>query len=159
MMDILASVWGSMSLDVAVLGGAVLLFAFDAFQKTTARVISLTFAFPLALFLFTFLQDASFISAVIGQFSTPAFEAFPILALVVGLYLCVRRIVDTGPAEGPPQALLVATAGVVIILVTWLSSPALSSLLPLNGLQTLFAEAYRFWWLAGAFLLLAATRR
>jgi len=84
------------------------------------------------------------------------------LALLVVLCVLVYRFIPAFFGSGPSliQALASGIAVAILLLVLWLQIPALVALRqPIPFIQHLFGNAYYFFWLIGAYGILALVRR
>src|SRR5262249_23177383 len=83
------------------------------------------------------------------------------LAVVGGLFVLWYRILGASLSElsSPLSAALLGIACAVVVVVVWLSEPALQSLWDFcPQVQALFALQYRLWWLLGALAGIAFAR-
>lgn len=159
-MDI-AALSASMPTDWIILGTVAALLSLDALRNGSGRALTLAASFPVALLLFSSVQHAAFAAPFIEQLATPLLQAALFLALVAMLFLALRRAMPLygHSARGPIQALAAGVAGSATFVVVWLSVSALAAVWPFGSqVQAVFGEAYRFWWLIGAFGLLALVR-
>ena len=163
-MEILRSVqsfFTGLPMDRIILGVIVIVIALDSLRSGIGRAISLSIAMPMGLFLYS-LADTAVLNWAGGLFSTPFMQAAVFGAIVVGMYLLVRRMgleyVDSGMGA-PVQALLAGAAVTVVFACIWLHEPALGDIWTLSPqVQMVFSEAYRLWWLLGAYIALAFAR-
>lgn len=121
----------------------------------------LALALPAALLLSSLIPHAAFVGSISAQFSTPTLQSVLFLILAAVMYLAVHRIgLSFGTESGAPiQALLAGIAGAAIIAVVWFQVPAFDSIWHFGTqVQQIFGQAYRFWWLTGAYIALAAVR-
>ena len=78
------------------------------------------------------------------------------------MYILVGSIgISYGSESGRPlQAALGGIAAAAIIIVVWMGMPVLNDLWNFGTqVQSIFGEAYRFWWLIGSYAALAFVRR
>src|SRR3989344_5979562 len=135
--------------------------AFDALRSGLGRVTALALSLPATLFLAGSLSQARILSGVAGQFSTPLLKAVLFGIVFAAAYLLVRRMAPsyaTGSGE-VIQALLAGVAGTITLVIVWLQVPELQAVWHFGSqVQAVFGEAYRFWWIALSYLVLAFVR-
>lgn len=144
--------------DWIVIIAFAILVAFDAIRSGTGRACALVLSLPITLFLISELPHAKILSGIAEQFETPTLKAVLFGIIFVVAYILVRRI-------SPPyrnnngasiQAIIAGIATVAVVVVVWLQVPELQSIWHFGAqVQAVFGEAYRFWWVAGAFAALA----
>ena len=155
------SVLSSVPADWIILGVVVLLFTVDAIRVGVGRISSLGIGMLLALLASAALTNAAFLGSISRTFSTPVLQALLFGLILVLMFLFVRRVtIDYSEMGGQPiQAIFAGIAVTILIVVAWLQIPALSSVWNFDQqVQTVFGEAYRFWWLIGSFAALAFAR-
>ncbi|TSC85927.1 MAG: hypothetical protein G01um10148_835 [Parcubacteria group bacterium Gr01-1014_8] len=147
--------------DWIILGAVALLLTIDAIRVGVGRISSLGIGMLLALLASTSLTNAAFLGSLSRTFSTPVLQALQFGLILVLMFIFVRRLtIDYSEMGGQPiQAIFAGVAVAILLIVTWLQVPALSSVWNFNGqIQTIFGEAYRFWWIIGSFAALAFER-
>lgn len=158
-LQFVASTFSAISLDWLILAGVVVFFAFDALRAGPARVTALAMALPIALLLSESVRDAAYLGNFVGN-SSPAVQTGVFIAVAVGLFVALYRIVDFGAdSMHPAQAALAGTACAVVLTVVVLQLP--DTTLPwtfTEKFRIVFGEAYRLYWLVGAYFALAISR-
>ena len=146
---------------VAIIGFA-LIVAVDIVTYGARKECALALALPLAAFLSGLISQSAFLDGVVTQYAaTPYASTGIFLGLTILSVLLVYRI---GLSEGieSGQPLLAALGGVAltaIVLTIWTHEPMLQALWHFGPhVQTIFADQYRFFWLAGGYLVLAFVR-
>lgn len=135
------------------------LFTFDALRGGSSRVAAISLALPLGALIFALLPHTAFVSTIVTS-GSPYILAGIYVALVVALFLLLYRLTDTvNDSHGPLQALMSGVAAMIILVVVWQMVPALNALWNVSPyLQGIFGEAYRAFWLLGAYAALAFAR-
>ncbi len=148
--------------DWIVIGVFIVIVALDFLRGGAKRACSLALALPAAVFVFAALQSAVLIGDISRQFSTPALQSLLFAIVVIIMYILVNKIsVSYGGESGKPvQAALAGIAVAAITIIVWTQTPALSNLWNFGTqVQSVFGEAYRFWWLIGSYATLAFVRK
>lgn len=154
----LFNVW---PVDWIIILAVVVFIAFDAFRSGGTRAASLALSLPVTVLTLNALSTAAFLNGLITQFSTPLLQALLFAVLFVPLYIFTYRIIGSWGVSGgaPIEALITGLAATVILLVVWLSIPALDGLWHFGPqIQYIFSESYRFWWLLASYAALAFAR-
>lgn len=158
-LQFVTSTFSAISLDWLILGGVVLFFAFDALRAGPARVTALAIALPIALLLSESVRNAAYLGNFVSN-SSPAVQTGVFIALTVGLFVALYRIVDFGAdSMHPVQAMLAGSACAVVLTVMLVQLP--DTTLPWTFgevFRAVFGEAYRLYWLVGAYFALAISR-
>src|SRR3989338_2929609 len=144
--------------DWIVIVSFAILIAFDSVRPGTARASALALSLPVTLFLISALPHAKVLSGIAGQFATPALKAVLFGIVFVVAYILVRRmsVPNRNNSGASIQALIAGVATVAVVVVVWLQVPELQSVWHFGAqVQSVFGEAYRFWWVTGAFVALA----
>jgi len=153
---------GHMSFDWIIIIALIVLVAGESLRSGTNKAIALSLALPLGYVMYGFLQNAAFLqNSLAGEAANPTAQAVIFLGLLIVAFLLVYRCVSFYGASsgGMFGSAVVGISTVIILLVFWLQVPALSTLWKFGPqIQSVFAEAYRFWWLIGAYFVLAAFR-
>lgn len=134
--------------------------ALDAMRTGPARATALVLSLPAALLVMSQLSNALFLGPLFAQFSSPPAQAAIFAAIAVLLYIATHRLIFTfSNSLGPLQALVVGFAATAVLLIVWLQVPGLDALWHFGDqVQAVFGAAYRFWWLVGSYVVLAAVR-
>ncbi len=146
--------------DWILLGAFAVFVALDALRSGSARAATLALAAPLSLVLVDALPQTFLAGSLSQQFAAPAAQVV-LFALIFGvLFLLIHRIVYSFSENGGVlQALIAGVAATAAVAVVWLQIPALQSLWQFGPqAQLVFGEAYRLWWLIGAYTALAFVR-
>src|SRR3990167_4715631 len=148
--------------DWIVIGAFVIIAAFDCLRSGANRVSTLALALPAAALVFSALAGAVIIGDIAGQFASPMLQGVLFAIVFVVMYILVGSIgISYGSESGRPlQAALGGIAAAAIIIVVWMGMPVLNDLWNFGTqVQSIFGEAYRFWWLIGSYAALAFVRR
>jgi hypothetical protein len=147
-------------MDWIVLAAFAILVAFDALRGGLSRPTALAIALPLTLVLIGYMPDAT----LMGGFAQNLSALLRLLldaAILIIMFILMYRITDTFGSDSYHilQTLMSGFAVAIVAVVVWLQLPALDSVWHFGPqVQTVFGSAYRFWWLVGAYIALAATR-
>ena len=147
--------------DWIIIGAFAIIVALDTIRSGSNRAVSLTLALPVALFVQESLSHAVLLGAALQQLTVAHADAIVFAVILVAVYLLTHRIIGfySDSSGAPLSAVIVGVACAIIATLVWLQTPALFSLWNFGpNVQTIFGEAYRFWWLAGAYLALAFAR-
>lgn len=149
-----------LSIDWIIIGVLAIAIALDAIRSGSARAASLALAAPLTLLLFNALSQAMILGAIVVQFSGTSAQMLLFAAIFIAMFLFVNRIVDSFSENvGIARAAIAGVAATAVLLEVWLQVPGLQSLWHFGPqIQTMFGEAYRFWWLLIAYAALAFVR-
>lgn len=148
--------------DWFIVAGFAFIIAIDALRSGIGRAAAITLALPIAIALYGFLPMTAVLSGM-SIFSSSNMAARVTLGIIFGAtYIMIRRMgidfFDSGIGE-PIQAIIASASATAIVLVFWLSTPALNDLWTVGPqLQALFSEPYRLFWLAGAYAALVFAR-
>lgn len=158
--ELVANSLSSIPIDWIVIVSFAILIAFDAIRSGAGRACALALSLPTTLFLISELPQAKVLSGITGQFATPALKAILFGIVFAASYILVRRMSSPYRNNNGAsiQAIIAGVATVAIVIVVWLQVPELQSIWHFGSqVQSVFGEAYRFWWVAGAFAALAFT--
>lgn len=146
------------SLDIIIIAGVFGFIALDAMRSGTDRAAAVVIALLSASLLTNLLWSAAFVGAsVAGLAATVHAGIFGAVAVIA--FLLAGRIVRSVGGGGFIQAALAAFSATAIALVIWHMTPALFALWDFNAaINAIFAEGYRFWWIAVSLALLAFAR-
>jgi hypothetical protein len=148
-------------IDWIILGVLVVLITLDAIRSGSNRAVSIALALPAAFFLFNELSQSLLLGGMVNKLSSPIAQGIVFLGLVVVFYFIIHRILGFyGISSGAPlQALIAGIATTILIAVVWVQALWLQPLWHFGPqVQAIFAEGYRFWWVMGAYVALAAVR-
>jgi hypothetical protein len=150
----------TLSADWIIFGSVSLFLTFDSLRAGPARVAALSIALPIALFLSGSISSTAFIGGFIAQ-ASPAVQTGVFIALCIGLFIALYRMLDTGvDSLHPLQALIAGIAGAAVCLIVLLQLPG--DTVPWSfgeAFSRVFGDAYRLFWLVGAYFALAMVRR
>ena len=152
----------SVPIDWIVIGAIALVGALASLRGGARHVSILALALPIALLLFSALQQAYVLAPILLRSSTPVVQAVALVLLSAAMYWAVSKIgVDYAGESGKPlKAALAGVALAIIVIVLWIATPALSGLWHFSSQTSqLFGDSYRFWWLIAAYATLAYIRR
>lgn len=156
----LSSVVTNWPMDWIFIFAFAVITALDAMRTGLARATALVLSLPAALLVMQQIPDAFFLGTLFAQFQSPLAQLAIFLAIAILLFIATHRLIFSfSNGTGPVQALMVGFAATAVLLVVWLQVPALDGLWHFgNQVQTVFGVAYRFWWLIGSYVVLAAAR-
>lgn len=144
-------------MDWIIIGLLVAVFSLDALRSGIKRPTSAAIAAPLALLIFQQARSAALISTLINPAGSSLMQAGVFAVLFAVLFLLVSKMLSVGFSSGafPLAAILSSLAATGIIILVWIQVPALVALWPFNStVNLIFNEAYRMWWLLGAYAIL-----
>ncbi|HEY4514373.1 MAG TPA: hypothetical protein VJH69_03575 [Candidatus Paceibacterota bacterium] len=147
--------------DWIIIGLVAILIAIDAIRSGPSRAISLSIAIPISFFLNSAFYGTKFLGALSAKISSPLSQAALFIALLVVIYLLVRRMMDQYGNSGGTltQAAICGISSSVLFLVIWIEVPSLESIWKFGPqVQAIFGGAYQFWWTLGAYSVLAFSR-
>ena len=146
--------------DWILIGAFAVFAALDAMRTGPARATALVLSLPASLLVMGQFPEAFLLGPVFAQFTAPVAQAAIFGAISVFLYIATYRLIFTfSNGTGPIQSLIVGLAAAAVLLIVWLQVPGLDALWHFGSqVQTVFGEAYRFWWLVGSYVVLAAVR-
>ena len=148
--------------DWIVIGAFVIIAALDVLRSGARRVCALALALPAAALVFSALSSAVVLGDISRQFSSPVLQGVLFAVTFVVMYVLVGTIGISHGSElnGLLQGALGGIAAVAIVIVIWTGTPALRDLWNFGSqVQSIFGEAYRFWWLIGSYAALAFIRK
>ncbi len=151
----------SIPADWIIIGTCTVLASLDIAAYGAKRECALALAFPLAATIFTLAPSTAFVGSTLQQIAFPHAEALVFVVLLIVLFAIIHRLrfADGIESARPLPAALGGVALTIIIIVFWLSIPALASLWMFGGsVQLLFAEQYRLFWLLAAYIALVVVR-
>jgi hypothetical protein len=148
---------GSLSTDVLVVGGLLIVLTLFSLYAGSSQAIAAGLAALFSPPLFIAAQKAVFLSGL--SFGTQSFERGMLLVLFVVLTLLFRIMSrDILHMTSPLQAILAAIGATCLIVLVWISTPALASWFPFGTVTALFQESFTFWWIIGIFALFSFAR-
>lgn len=155
-----ASILAQWPIDWILIGAFAAFVALDGVRSGPSRATALMLGLPAALLLIDKLPDAIFLGPVAAQFTTPLAQAGLFAIVTAVLYFVIHRVIFTFSNNLPPlQALIAGLAAAIVLVVIWLQVPGLEAVWDFGDqVRAVFGEAYRFWWLAAAYIALAAVR-
>lgn len=161
-MDIasVSSIFTHWPTDWILIGAFTAFAALDAMRTGPARAAALVLSLPASLLLVEELPEAFLAGSLSAQLASPLAQAGIFAAVAVVLYFAIHRLIFTfSNGLGPIQALLTGLAATIVLVVVWLQVPGFDAIWHFGDqVQAVFGEAYRFWWLLGSFIALAAVR-
>lgn len=157
----ITGIFSAVPLDWFIIGGILILVAFDSLRSGIGRAAAFAVALPLALTLAGFAAKAVPLASV-SILSSKSGAAGLFAILIILAYFLVRRMglefLDGGMGQ-PIQAILAGAALAVICAIVWLEADALNAYWQFGPqVQSLFSEGFRLWWLLGAYAALAFAR-
>ncbi len=157
-LGVFSSAW---SVDWIIIVAVATVIAFDAIRSGGTRAASLALSLPATVVMLGALSHAAFVDGLTAQFSTPLLQALLFLVIFIPIYIFTYRIIGSWGMSGgaPIEALLTGLATTAIMLVVWLSIPALDAVWHFGPqVQYVFSEPYRFWWLIASYGALSFAR-
>jgi hypothetical protein len=152
-----ASLAGSLSSDVMVAGGALLVITLFAFYAGSAQAVAIGLAAVLAPTVVYLAQQGAFVSGLAsGEGAERIFLVCVFAVLVVLVNMMSRDILHM---TSPLQAIMAGFGATCLVIMMWISTPALTEWFVFGSTVTaVFAESFRFWWLMAVFGLFAFSR-
>ncbi len=161
-MDIssLSSIVTNWPMDWIFIFAFAVITALDAMRTGPARATALVLSLPASWLVMQQLPEAFFLGGLFAQFTAPLAQLAIFAAIAVLLYIATYRLIFTfSNGIGPIQALMMGCAASAVLLIIWLQIPGLDGLWRFGDqVQAVFGVAYRFWWLMGSYVILAAAR-
>ena len=157
-LDAASNFFSHIPTDWIVIIAFAILIAFDAVRSGTGRACALALSLPVTLFLISEIPHAKVLSGIASQFGTPTLKAVLFGIVFVVAYILVRRMSAAYRNNNGAsiQAVIAGVATAAVLVVVWLQVPELQSVWHFGAqVQAVFGEAYRFWWVMGAFAALA----
>ncbi len=158
-MDVVTQSLAQISIDWIIFGALTALAAGDALRSGVSRPLALSLSAGLAYTLYASVDTAAFISGFVSDsaYVQAAFAG----GIVVLLFILLYRMTDpfginTSGIVGSTIAGLATAAALVVM---WQALPMTAVWEFGAQHQTLFGEAYRFWWLIVAYGAFAFVRR
>lgn len=160
-LDSISSVYASIPTDWLLIGLFAIFAAFDCLHSGARRACTVAVAFPVTTFLVIILPQTIILNTLLAQFANPFLDIIIFGALFAALYILIARF-DFAWGNDSGQAIQAALAGVaatIIVVTFWVATPALNDLWQFGvQVQTIFGEAYRFWWIIGSYAALGFVR-
>jgi len=147
--------------DWIVIGFALIIVIGFTMLQGSSYATALSLSLPISFVLFQSIDRATFIGGVVGQFSSPGAQAvlFAIITAIM-LVLANQAIASFESSAPPVSSIICGVATIIILIVFWIQLPALESIWHFGlQVQSMFGEMARFWWLLGAYVALAFSRR
>lgn len=156
----LSSIVAHWPMDWIFIFAFAVITALDAMRTGPARATALVLSLPASLLVMQQLPHAFFLGAIFAQFTAPLAQLALFGAIAILLYIATYRLIFTfSNGIGPIQALIVGMAAAAVLLIVWLQVPSLDGLWHFGTqVHAVFGVAYRFWWLVGSYVVLAAVR-
>lgn len=154
----IGTTFAHLPMDWIIIGLFLVAFCLDALRSGVKRAAAAALAAPLALLIFEQSESTVFISSFVHPSDASIMQAGIFAALFVGLFFLISKMLAVGFSSGafPLAAILSGIAATALIVLVWLQIPALIALWPFSPwIRSIFGEAYRSWWIIGAYLLLA----
>jgi hypothetical protein len=148
-------------IDWIVIAAFVLLITFDAMRSGSGRASVIAVTFPVAAFLSNLLPHTFLIGNAIKSLTTPLIQGGIFILLFVLIFICMHRIIYNlgGISRGLFFSFLSGISAVIVAVVMWLQVPALNALWHFSTtIQSIFGISYAFFWMIGAYLVLAFVR-
>lgn len=149
------------SADWIIIALLIVVFTVDALRSGSGRTAAVALSLPIASVFFSGLSKTAIIAPLFAAAASPLAQGILFVALVVGLYLVINRMmpryddISRSPLLGVVAGLAVAIA----ILATWVHLPFLQSIWQFHApIPFLFDDPFRLWWILASFLALAFVR-
>lgn len=136
--------------DWIIIGSFAVLMLVDALRVGSARISTIAIAALVAHVVDQSVSSAAFFGPVSAALSTPVLQAVFFSIVFTIIYILIRRIfIDYGELHSQPlQAIFAAIAVTTLVLVVWVQVPALGYIWQFGSqVQSVFGEAFRFWWI------------
>ncbi|MBI5644960.1 hypothetical protein HY970_02570 [Candidatus Kaiserbacteria bacterium] len=160
-LDAVTSFFTSVSVDLIVIVGFVLVCAIYAARMGVNLPISIAIGLPLTQFASALMIGSVFVGTLSDPTSESALQTGLFIGTAVLLIGLVHRMTSAYGDLNPsfPLAILTGVATMTVVIDVWVETPALSVLWQFGpSIQSIFAESYRLWWFLGAYLALAFVR-
>lgn len=153
-------IFRSLPMDWLVILILALASAADCVLAGANRSVALTLAYPLALILYTASAQALLLSSAMEHVTGPYMQAGAFAFMLFLSWVAAYRLMTMFDAPLPLWlSLLCGAATSVILIVFILATAPIQAVAQFSGsIHTVFGEAYRFWWLAASYLILAYVR-
>lgn len=138
----------------------LVLFTLDAYRSGSSRSTAIALAALLSGALLSLMQGAALAGPIALQFAGAQAQAALFAVIFVGTFLLLYRVVYTfADASGLLKPLLCGASATVVLIATWVGTPALSAVWQFGpSIHALFGSAYAFWWTVAALIGLAIAR-
>jgi len=159
--DALTGAFAAVPIDWLVLGILAFIAAVDILRAGARRICVASLALPVALLLFSTMQDAAFVNSFMAQLSAPLVQTALIGGLFVVMYVLISRLgLSWGDESGQVlQAALGGVAFAVIVATFWVATPELAPIWKFGAQASeIFGEQYRFFWILGGYGIFAYIR-
>lgn len=153
-----AALTGSLSTDVMVAGGLILVLVFLTLYAGASQAVAIGLAALLAPVTLEYAKRSAFVSSL--PHDTPGSEAV-LLSVLFALLAVLTKMMsrDYLHMTSPMQAIAGGIAASCLVLLVWTSSPALSSWFQFGPtVSSIFQESFRFWWIIAMFSVFAFAR-
>lgn len=149
------------SIDWLILFVLVVLLTIDALRAGSGRTAAIALALPIAGFIFEGAGHTALISTIIAQATAPAAQAGIFIALCIGAYFIINRMMPhyDDISGAPLLGILAGVASAIAIVSTWVHLSFLATIWHFGpSITHLFDDPFRIWWLIAAYLALAFVR-
>jgi|GEM_PF-650248 hypothetical protein len=157
----LATSISHISIDWFIFAALIVLLTIDALRSGSGRTAAIALALPAAGLFFEGLSKTAVIGQLVATAASPLAQAILFIALVVGLYFVINRMMPhyDDISGSPLLGVLSGLATAVAIMATWVHLPFLAAIWHFGGPTVhLFDDPFRLWWLLASFLALAFVR-
>lgn len=157
----LATSLSHISIDWFIVAALIVLLTIDALRSGSGRTAAIALSLPAAAIFFEGLTKTAVIGPLVATAISPLSQAVIFIALVVGLYFVINRMMPhyDDISGSPLLGVLSGVATAVAIIATWVHLPFLAAIWHFGAPAThLFDDPFRLWWLLASYLALAFVR-
>ena len=152
----LTSVFASVPSDLMVLGGAAVVLALISLYAGSSQIVAIAVASLVTAFMYPQLAQTALLSSLSGGSGILAVCAVLFVLQIVFFRWMVN---DLFSITSPLQGIMAGVGGTIILASVWMFIPDLSALWSFTeSTRMIFSDAYRVWWILGAFVLLGFSR-
>lgn len=153
-------IFRSLPMDWLIIVIIALVSTVDCVLFGANRSVALTLAYPLALMLYAASAQAAFLSSAMEHVNGPYAQAGAFAFVLFLAWVIAYRLMTVFDAPLPLWlSLLCGAATAIIFIVFVLATAPIQAIVQLSGsIHAVFGDAYRFWWFALCYLVLAYAR-
>jgi hypothetical protein len=151
------SAFSHIPIDWLIIGVFFIVVFTDAVRAGSIRAAAISLSFPLSALLYQMIPQTVLLSTISGQFSSTIEQALIFAILEVVIFVCVHQMLSSFNAYASIfSATVSALCATVVVLVVWTQVPVLQSVWHFDAtIEAVFGASYHFFWITGAYLLLA----
>lgn len=157
----LNSSFAHVPIDWILIGAVVILITAYSLYWGVSRALALSLAIPVAYTLTAFLPHTAYLGNLLSQMAAGYSGAIIVAITILILTVCIDVVIrEYGSSAAPMPALLVGIGTSIVLFVFWIQMSQLSAVWHFSStVLHIFGVTYAFFWLVGAYLLLAFARR